>query len=87
MNRACANRRGLDLSKEVLWASLGQRAAKLWSVKLWWWSDRPGLEPEPHSFGSSLAEWQDFFQIFNFDSLYFCNPFTYRDQQYLFRKI
>ena len=25
--------------------SVDQRAAKLWSVKLWRWSDRPGLEP------------------------------------------
>ena len=27
------NRRGLDLSKEVLWISVGQRAAKLQAVK------------------------------------------------------
>ena len=29
LNRDCVNRRGLDLSKEVLWVSVCQRAAKL----------------------------------------------------------
>ena len=29
MNRVCVGRRGLDLSKEVLWVSVCQRAAKL----------------------------------------------------------
>ena len=27
LNIDCVNKRGLDLSKEVLWASVGQRAA------------------------------------------------------------
>ena len=30
----CVNRGGLDLSKEVLWVSVGQWATKLWSFKL-----------------------------------------------------
>ena len=34
MNRDCANRRGLDLSKEVLWVSVTQRAAELPAVKV-----------------------------------------------------
>ena len=34
LNRDCVSQEGLDLSKEVLWVSVGQRAAKLWSVKL-----------------------------------------------------
>ena len=29
---------GLDLSREILWVSASQRAAKLWSLKLWRWS-------------------------------------------------
>ena len=86
-NRECVNRRNLDFSKEVLRVSVGQRAAKLWSVKLWRWSDHPGLEPGLPAFGSNPAAWQDFFQISNFDSLYFCSPLTYRDPQYLFGKI
>ena len=34
LNRDCVNRRGLDLSKEVLWISVGQRAAELQAVKV-----------------------------------------------------
>ena len=34
LDRDCVNKRGLDLSKEVLRVFVGQRAAKLWSVKL-----------------------------------------------------
>ena len=30
----CVNKRSLDLSKEVLWASVGQRAAVLQAVKV-----------------------------------------------------
>ena len=32
--RDCVNKRGLDLSKEVLWMSVGQRAAELPAVKV-----------------------------------------------------
>ena len=35
LNRDCVNKRGLDLSKEVLWGLyVGQRAADLWAVKV-----------------------------------------------------
>ena len=34
MNRNCVNKGGLDLSKEVLWVSVGQRAAELRAVKI-----------------------------------------------------
>ena len=34
MNRDYVNKRGLDLSKEVLWGSVSQRAAKLQAVKV-----------------------------------------------------
>ena len=30
----CVNKGGLDLTKEVLWVSVGQRAAELWAVKV-----------------------------------------------------
>ena len=33
LNRSCVNKRGLDLSKNVLWVSVGQRAANLRAVK------------------------------------------------------
>ena len=32
--RDCVNKGGLDLSKEVLWVSVGQRAAELQAVKV-----------------------------------------------------
>ena len=34
LNRNCVNKRGLDLSKEVLWVSDGQRAAELQAVEV-----------------------------------------------------
>ena len=33
LDRNYVNRRGLDLSKEVLWVSVDQRVAELWAVK------------------------------------------------------
>ena len=34
LNRDCINKGGLDLSKNVLWVSVGQGAADLWAVKV-----------------------------------------------------
>ena len=34
LNRKCVNRGGLDLSKEILWVSVGQKAADLQAVKV-----------------------------------------------------
>ena len=34
LNRAWVNKGGLDLSKEVLWVSVGQRAAELPAIKI-----------------------------------------------------
>ena len=34
LDRDCVNKRASDLSKEVLWVSLGQRTAKLSAVKV-----------------------------------------------------
>ena len=34
LNRAWVNKGGLDLSKEVLWVSVGQRAAELLAIKI-----------------------------------------------------
>ena len=33
-NRECVNKGGLDLFKEVLWISVGQKGAKLQAVKV-----------------------------------------------------
>ena len=34
LNRDCVNKRGLNLSKEVPWISVGQRATELRAVKV-----------------------------------------------------
>ena len=34
LNRNCVNKRGFDVSKNVLWVSVGQGAADLWAVKV-----------------------------------------------------
>ena len=60
LNIDCVNKGGLDLSKEVLWASVGQRAAVLQAVKVG---------------GQKKIQLVDLL------------PLTYRDPQYLFRKI
>ena len=62
MDRDWVDKGGLDVLKEVLWVFVGQRAAKLWSVKLWEWSDRPGLELGLPLFRSTRAAQQDFFR-------------------------
>ena len=77
LNRDWVNKGGLDLSKEVLWVSVGQLATKLQAVKVWEWSYHPGIEPGPHSCGSRWAARQNFFQISNFDSLQFCGSLFY----------
>ena len=34
LNRHCVNKRGLDLSKNLLWVSVGQKATELRAVKV-----------------------------------------------------
>ena len=34
LNRDCVNKRGLNLSKEVLWVSIGQRVGELSVIKV-----------------------------------------------------
>ena len=49
LNRNCVNKRGLDLSKNVLWVSVGQGAADLRAVKVGGqkkFCRAAGLEPE-----------------------------------------
>ena len=58
LNRDYVNRRGLDLFKEVLWVSVGQRAAEVPAVKVGGQknsADLPGSNPLcPHQ-----ADWQN----------------------------
>ena len=49
LNRDCLNKRGLDISKNILWVSVGQRAADLRAVKVGGkkkFCHAAGLEPE-----------------------------------------
>ena len=78
----------LDLStKEVLWVFVGQRAAVLQAVKVGGQkknsAERPGLNP----LRPRWAVRQNFFLTSNFDGWQLCSPLTYRDPQYLFKKI
>ena len=59
LNRVLVNKRGLDLSKEVLWVSVGQRVAVLQALKV----DQP-CAGNP---GSNQATRQNFFFTTNFD--------------------
>ena len=68
LDRACVNKGGLDLSKEVLWFSVGQRASDLRVVKV------GGKKNSANCPGSNLdcprrADRQNFFLTSNFDSL------------------
>ena len=64
LNKDCVNKGGLDLSKEVLWVSVGQRAAVLQAVKV------GGKKKFCQSAlrGSNWGDRQNFFFTSNFDS-------------------
>ena len=66
LDRVWVNIGGLDLSKEVLWVSVGQRAAELRAVKVGekkYSAERPGSNPDH----PRRAVRQNFFQTSNFD--------------------
>ena len=50
LNRHCFNKKGLDLSKNILWVSVGQRAADLQAVKV-------GGQKKILPFGQLRAKW------------------------------
>ena len=68
LDRDYVNRRGLGFSKEVLWVSVGQRAAELRAVRVGGQkkdcADRSGAGEA----GSKWADWQNFFLTSNFYS-------------------
>ena len=56
----CVNKRSLDLSKEVLWVSVGQRTAKIQAVKvrdLKMILPLADIEPNAGGPGSSSGRW------------------------------
>ena len=61
LKRDCVNRRGLDLFKEVLWVSVGQRGAELSAVKVGGLKKNSAIWPGAGYSSSRLAAWQNFF--------------------------
>ena len=66
LDRNYVNRKGLDLSKEGLWVSVGQRAAELPAVKVGG-EKKSANWPGAGELGSNRAEQQIFLNS-NFDS-------------------
>ena len=88
LNRDWVNKRGLDLSKEVLWASGGQRTAKLQVIKV---GDLKKILPRGQSRTKRMRPGFESWTIRSsskFNRPQLCSPsVTYRDSQYLFWKI
>ena len=61
LNRDWVNKGGLDLSKEVLWVSVGQRAAELRAVKLGGQTKNSADQPGAGKVGSNRIDRQIFF--------------------------
>ena len=68
LNRNCVNKQGLDLSKNVLWVSVGQGAADLRAVKV---GGQKKILPRGRSRTRVARAWpngRNFFQTSNFNS-------------------
>ena len=78
--------RDLDLSKEVLWVSVGQRAPELQAIKV---GGQQKILPIGPAWAKRVRTGPSgrIFLISNIDNWYLCCPLTYKDPQYLFRKI
>ena len=61
LDRDYVNRKGLDLSKKVLWVSLFQRAAELPAIKVGVWKKNSAERPGVGEAGSDRAARQEFF--------------------------
>ena len=61
LNRNCVNKGGLDLSKSVLWVSIGQGAANLWAVKVGGQKKKSAARPVSNPSSLRQAEWPIFF--------------------------
>ena len=75
LNINWVNKRGLDLSKEVLWVSFGQRGAKLPAVKVGGLKKNLAIRPGAGYSGSRPAAWQNFFSNFQLWQLAALLPF------------
>ena len=67
LNRDYFNKGGLDLSKEVLWVSVGQRAADLRAVKVGGWKKKSANQPGGGEMGPVRSA--EFFLTPKFDNL------------------
>ena len=63
MNRSWVNKRGLDLSKELLWISVGQRAAELPAIKAGGLKKNSIDGPGVGEAGPNLVDLQNFFDL------------------------
>ena len=61
LNRVCGLRRGLDLSKEVLWVSVCQRAVKLPAGKVGGLKKNSAMRPGAGESVSNSVAWHNFF--------------------------
>ena len=78
LNKDCVNRRGLDLSKKVLWVSVAQRAAELLAIKVGGFKKNSPLPPTNiMHVRPEIKSWM----------MGFYSPLTYRRPQYLFSNI
>ena len=68
LNRDCVNKRGLDLSKEVLWVSGGQRVAELPAIKVGGLEKNSASRPGAGEAISMRGDRQNFFSTSNFES-------------------
>ena len=68
LNRDCVNKGGLDLSKNVLWVSVGQGAVDLRAVKVGGKTKNSADQPGAGKAGSNRADRQNFFLTSNFDT-------------------
>ena len=68
LNRDCVNKGGLDLSKNVLWVSVGQGAANLRAVKVGGQKKNSADRPTRGQSEFEPARSAEFFLTSNFDS-------------------
>ena len=68
LDRDCINKGGLDLSKEVLWVSVGQRAAELRAVKVGGHKKNSAKRPNSNPLCPRWADRQNLFFTSNFHS-------------------
>ena len=68
LDRVWDNKGGLDLSKEVLWVSVGQRAPELQAVKVGGQQKILPSGPVRTRFARARADWQNILLTSNFDN-------------------